>query len=148
MPRAAWPARRDRAPRRDDRRAPCRPSVPYRFPRAGTAVASARQTMMLRRSPSVAPPRPGSEAARLAAERHARKVERVAAFLRGHPGGRPLSRRKKAVSHQVPKPRDRKYDDDKLDLTDLDEILAVDVEARTCTAEPGVTFTDLVDATL
>jgi FAD/FMN-containing dehydrogenase len=104
--------------------------------------------MMLHRSPSVAPPRPGSEAARLAAERHARKVERVAAFLRGHPGGRPLSRRKKAVSHQVPKPRDRKYDDDKLDLTDLDEILAVDVEARTCTAEPGVTFTDLVDATL
>jgi len=97
---------------------------------------------------SAAPPLRGSEAARLAAERHADKVERVAAQLRGRPGGRPLSLRKHSVSHQVPKPRDRKYGDDKVDLGELDAILEVDVAARTCTAEPGVTFTDLVDATL
>ena len=90
----------------------------------------------------------GSQAAHHAAERHARKVERVAARLRSRPAGRPLSLQKKSVSHQVPKPRDRKYSDDKLDLTDLDEILVIDVAARTCTTEPGVTFTDLVDATL
>src|SRR5690606_25703242 len=38
--------------------------------------------------------------------------------------------------------------DDKIDVSDLDEILAIDVEGRTCTAEPGVTFEDLVAATL
>ena len=79
---------------------------------------------------------------------HARKVERVAAQLRAAPHGRRLSLRKKSVSHQVPKPRDRKYADDKIELGDLDAIIEIDVAARTCTAEPGVTFTDLVDATL
>lgn len=97
---------------------------------------------------SAGPPLRGSEAARRAAEGHAQKVERVAAQLRSRPAGRPLSLRKKSVSHQVPKPRDRKYGDDKVDLGDLDAILEIDVAARTCTAEPGVTFTDLVDATL
>ena len=104
--------------------------------------------MRLQRVSSAAPPLHGSDAARLAADRHARKVERVAAGLRSRAGGRPLSLKKKSVSHQVPKPLDRKYGDDKVDLTDLDEILEIDLDARTCTAEPGVTFTDLVDATL
>ncbi len=81
-------------------------------------------------------------------DRHARKVARVAEALRRHPAGRPLSLKKKAVSHQVPKRGDRRLTDDKLDVSDLDEILEVDVAARTCTAEPGVTFVDLVDATL
>lgn len=79
---------------------------------------------------------------------HARKVARVAAALRAWPSGRPLSLRKRAASHQVPKHGDRKYQDDKLDVTDLDAILELDVEGRTCTAEPGVTFVDLVRATL
>jgi FAD/FMN-containing dehydrogenase len=94
------------------------------------------------------PPVHGSEAARRAAALHSEKVDRVAAQLRARPAGRPLSLRKKSVSHQVPKPRDRKYGDDKVELGDLDAILEVDLAARTCTAEPGVTFTDLVDATL
>ena len=83
---------------------------------------------------SVGPPRPGSEAARRAADAHADKVERVAARLRERRDGRPLSLKKKSVSHQVPKPRDRKYGDDKVDLGDLDAILEVDPVARTCTA--------------
>lgn len=86
--------------------------------------------------------------ARAADERHARKVERVARQLRAHPGDRPVSLRKKAVSHQVPKRGDKRLRDDKIDLRDLDEILAIDPEAMTCTAEPGVTFVDLVGATL
>lgn len=68
--------------------------------------------------------------------------------LRQRPTGRPVSLDKGVVSHQVPKPRDRKYSDDKIDVSTLAEILEIDLRARTCTAEPGVTFSDLVDATL
>lgn len=85
---------------------------------------------------------------RAADERHARKVARVVRQLRAHPADRPVSLRKKAVSHQVPKRGDKRLRDDKIDLRDLDEILAIDPEAMTCSAEPGVTFVDLVGATL
>jgi len=80
-------------------------------------------------------------------EHHAR-VERVVAQLRAHPDDRAVSFKKKAVSHQVPKRNDRRHTDDKIDLSDLDRILEIDVEAMTCTAESGVTFSDLVAATL
>ncbi|MGE5183065.1 MAG: FAD-binding oxidoreductase [Acidobacteriota bacterium] len=83
-----------------------------------------------------------------AVDRHARKVARIAAALRAHDRSRPLSLRKKGVSHQVPKAKDLRHKDDKLDISDLDEILAIDPVARTCTAEAGVTFVDLVAATL
>ena len=81
-------------------------------------------------------------------ERHASKVSRIAAQLRAHNGSRPVSLRKKAVSHQVPKAGDLRHKDEKIDVSDLTEIIAVDPVARTCTAESGVTFVDLVDATL
>jgi FAD/FMN-containing dehydrogenase len=80
--------------------------------------------------------------------RHAAKVARIAQALRARTSTRPLSLRKRAVSHQVPKPGDGRRSDDKLDITDLDEIIDIDVAARTCTAEPGVAFVDLVAATL
>lgn len=83
-----------------------------------------------------------------AAARHATKVDRVVRQLRAHDGTRPVSFRKKSVSHQVPKRHDKRRADAKIDLADLDEILAIDLEARTCTAEPGVTFIDLVRTTL
>ncbi|MBI5549094.1 MAG: FAD-binding oxidoreductase [Deltaproteobacteria bacterium] len=79
---------------------------------------------------------------------HDRKVARVAQQLRARTCLHPLSLRKRAASHQVPKPRDLKYREDKLDVSDLDRILDIDVEGRTCTAEPGVTFVDLVAATM
>jgi FAD/FMN-containing dehydrogenase len=79
---------------------------------------------------------------------HASKVERIAAQLRAHTGSRPVSLRKKAVSHQVPKSGDLRHKDDKIDVSDLTEILSIDPAARTCTAESGVTFVDLVTATL
>jgi hypothetical protein len=83
-----------------------------------------------------------------AAAEHDRKVERVARKLRDYSGAGPLSFKKKAVSHGVPKRHDRRRTDEKVDVSDLDEILEIDPEAMTCTAEPGVTFTRLVDATL
>lgn len=82
------------------------------------------------------------------ADRHREKVARIAQQLRAHTSGRPVSLRKKAVSHQVPKPRDLRHRDAKIDVSDLTEILEIDPVRRICVAESGVTFVDLVAATL
>jgi FAD/FMN-containing dehydrogenase len=80
--------------------------------------------------------------------RHERRVARIAEQLRRRRSTAPLSLRKRAVSHQVPKRGDAKYADERIDITDLDEILSIDPASRTCVAESGVTFVDLVAATL
>src|SRR5688500_6144833 len=79
---------------------------------------------------------------------HERKVARIADQLKRHTGPKPVSLKKKAVSHEVPKLSDKRHDDEKIDISDLNEILLVDPERRICVAEPGVTFVDLVKATL
>jgi hypothetical protein len=81
-------------------------------------------------------------------DRHAEKLERLTRQLQGRKSLAPVSFKKRAVSHEVPKPRDARYADEKIDLTDFDEILEIDTRGRTCTDEPGVTFDDLVRATL
>src|SRR4051812_47985813 len=80
--------------------------------------------------------------------RHTAKVERIVAQLRAHRGVRPLSLRKKTVAHQVPKARDLRHRDNKIDVSELTEILEIDPVRRICVAESGVTFVDLVKATL
>jgi FAD/FMN-containing dehydrogenase len=79
---------------------------------------------------------------------HTAKVARIARQLTAHTTGRPVSLRKKGVAHQVPKARDLRRHDDKIDVSDLTEILSIDPVRRICVAESGVTFVDLVDATL
>jgi FAD/FMN-containing dehydrogenase len=79
---------------------------------------------------------------------HAAKVARVTSQLRAHPPTRPVSLRKQAPPHQVPKRHDLRRFDDKIDVSDLTAILDIDPVTRTCTAESGVTFKDLVAATL
>lgn len=79
---------------------------------------------------------------------HEEKIARVANKLRDYRSCAPVSILKKAVSHQVPKRLDARHSDIKIDLRDFGEIIEIDPEARTCTAEPGVTFVDLVAATL
>ncbi len=79
---------------------------------------------------------------------HARRVARVAEQLRGRKSTAPLSRRKRVVSHMVPKVRDKRHSDDKIDLTDFDRVIEIDPERRICIAEPGVPFNELVDQTL
>ena len=79
---------------------------------------------------------------------NAEKVARVAEWLKNRRSTAPLSRRKRVVSHQVPKRHDKKYSDDKIDLTDLDQVVEIDPERSICIAEPGVPFNDLVDQTL
>jgi FAD/FMN-containing dehydrogenase len=84
----------------------------------------------------------------LVGDRHAAKVARIVAQLKAHTGGSPLSLRKKAVAHQVPKATDLRYRDAKIDISDLTEILEIDPVKRICVAESGVTFVDLVAATM
>ncbi len=80
--------------------------------------------------------------------KHAHKVERIARALRARTSDRPVSLRKRAVAHQVPKLGDLRQQDEKIDVSDLDAILEIDPVARVCVAEAGVTFVDLVRATL
>ncbi|HEY0191553.1 MAG TPA: FAD-binding oxidoreductase [Kofleriaceae bacterium] len=84
----------------------------------------------------------------VAADPHQLKVSRIAQQLRQHPRGQPVSLRKKSVSHQVPKRHDLRTRDIKIDVSDLTEILQIDPVRRICVAESGVTFVDLVAATL
>jgi FAD/FMN-containing dehydrogenase len=79
---------------------------------------------------------------------HEQKIDKVVQFLKNRKGNSPLSFKKKTVSHQVPKPNDKTYNDEKIDLSDLNEIINIDTKELICTAEPGVTFEDLVKETL
>ena len=79
---------------------------------------------------------------------HEQKVERISKQLRERKNTKSLSLKKKAVSHEVPKPNDKRHADEKLDVSDLNEVLHIDAENKVCIAEPGVTFVDLVKATM
>jgi len=79
---------------------------------------------------------------------HEQKIDRITKHLKERRSTKPVSLKKKAVSHEVPKPGDKRYLDDKIDLSDLNEILHINTEKRICIAEPGVTFFDLVAATM
>lgn len=79
---------------------------------------------------------------------HQQKVEGIIRQLKSYKGTKPVSLRKKAVSHEVPKPNDMRHADQKVDIRDLNEILHIDPKKRICIAESGVTFIDLVTATM
>ena len=76
------------------------------------------------------------------------KIDRITEQLKERRSTKPVSPKKKAVSHEVPKPGDKRYLDENIDLSDLNEILHIDAEKRICIAEPGVTFFGLVTATM
>lgn len=80
--------------------------------------------------------------------KHDVKVGRIAELLKNRTSTAPVALKKKSVSHKVPNPHDVKHGDSKIDISDLNEILEIDAEKMICVAEPGVTFTDLVTATL
>ncbi|MEO8554790.1 MAG: FAD-binding protein, partial [Kofleriaceae bacterium] len=79
---------------------------------------------------------------------HRAKVDRIVAQLRAHVPGTPVSLKKAAPPHQVPKWNDLRRDDKKIDVSHLTDILEIDPVARICVAESGVMFDDLVEATL
>jgi hypothetical protein len=80
--------------------------------------------------------------------KHVQKVARVSEQLRRRKSTAPLARQKRVVSHQVPKVHDKKHTDEKVNLTDFDEIIEIDPDRRICIAEPGVPFCKIVDRTL
>jgi len=79
---------------------------------------------------------------------HKQKVTRIIKLLKERKSTKPVSLKKKSVAHQVPKPGDKRPSDEKIDLGDLNEIFHIDIKKQVCTAEPGVTFVDLVTATI
>jgi FAD/FMN-containing dehydrogenase len=80
---------------------------------------------------------------------HAKKVAAIAAAVRERVGsGQPVHIQKGGVHHFVPLPGDRRFGGEAIDISSLDQVLDIDVQARTCVAEPGVTFAQLVRATL
>ncbi len=79
---------------------------------------------------------------------HNDKIQRIITQLKEHDTSKPVSLKKKVVSHEVPKLSDKRRYDRKIDVSDLTEIINIDTENMTCEAESGVTFVDLVDATM
>jgi FAD/FMN-containing dehydrogenase len=79
---------------------------------------------------------------------HEEKIDRIVADLKSRPRSAALRFRKGTVSHKVPKHGNRIPKVFDLDVSDLDSILEIDEGSLTCTAEPGVTFADLVRQTL
>lgn len=78
---------------------------------------------------------------------HAERVAAVCAAVRDAPPGR-LHIAKGGVHHFVPRPGDGRFAGRAVDVSALTAVLEVDVAARTCTAEPGATFADVVRRTL
>lgn len=80
---------------------------------------------------------------------HEDKVTRVCKQVKMRAADRqPVRLQKEAVSHLVPNPYDRSGRLPRIDIKPLNQILHIDKDKRICVAEPGVTFADLVDATM
>ncbi len=62
--------------------------------------------------------------------------------------GIPYRKAKVAPSHFVPNSHKARGKEPRIDLTKFNDIHAIDVAGMTCTAEPGVTYSNLVKATL
>src|SRR2546426_1684751 len=81
---------------------------------------------------------------------HDRRMSLVVAQMRELAVSRaPAHVDKGGVHHVVPLPAgDGRFSGRRIDVSALHHVLEVDVERRRCVAEPGVTFRELVDATL
>jgi FAD/FMN-containing dehydrogenase len=80
---------------------------------------------------------------------HAADVARIAASVRERvTRGEPVHIHKGGVHHFVPLPGDRRFGGAAIDISMLDRVLQIDPATRTCIAEPGVTFANLVRSTL
>lgn len=117
----------------------------------GAAVVAGAVTGIIRKQRRNATRRSvGTEHATRAAcdARHQAKVDRIVKALAAHDRAKPLSLRKSSPPHQVPKNGDLRRHDEKIDIGDLTEIITIDPERRIAVAEAGVTFVDLVHATM
>jgi FAD/FMN-containing dehydrogenase len=82
-------------------------------------------------------------------DRHSDEVRAIAGRVRDLAGrGEPVHIDKGGVHHVVPLTSDPRFRSRPIDISGLDRILSIDPEEGVCVAEPGVTFADLVRATL
>ncbi len=79
---------------------------------------------------------------------HDERVAAVAAAVRAAGTTGRVHIDKGGVHHVIPLPADQRFGGTKIDASALRNILHIDAEARTCVSEPGVTFEELVRATL
>ena len=80
---------------------------------------------------------------------HEQKLEPIVSALRAQATRAvPAHIAKAGVRHVVPIPHDPRRSTSGIDISALDEILEIDAQARTCTAEPGVPFWQLATAAL
>ncbi len=80
---------------------------------------------------------------------HSEKLAAIIAQVKQRQNaGEPVALSKRSVPHVVPDPKDPRIGRPKIDLRDLNDIITIDEREKTCTAESGVTFSDLVLVTL
>src|SRR5512134_2341410 len=80
---------------------------------------------------------------------HDARVREIAARVKELAGrGETVHIAKGGVHHVVPLPGDRRFQSKKIDVSSLRHVLAVDAAARVAVAEPGVTFAEILAATL
>ncbi len=80
---------------------------------------------------------------------HDARVQSIAAQVRDTIGrGERVHIDKGGVHHVVPLPGDPRFRSRSIDVSGLRRVLHIDREARRCVAEPGISFAELVDATL
>lgn len=80
---------------------------------------------------------------------HEEKINGICNSLKSYAASGARVRLAKAeVSHFVPNPHDMSGSRPKLDLSQLTEIISIDINSKTCTAESGVSFDKLTRATL
>jgi FAD/FMN-containing dehydrogenase len=80
---------------------------------------------------------------------HAIRVSAIAAAIKERLADKkPVHISKGGVSHFVPLPNDPRRKSIPIDISRLNNIIEIDVKRRRCVAEPGVTFAELVRATL
>ena len=83
------------------------------------------------------------------ASTHEAKVEAVCEQVRAAASlQQPIHVDKGGVHHFVPQPGDARFIGRAVDVSALNAVLDIDIEARVCTAEPGATFGEVVRRTL
>ena len=82
-------------------------------------------------------------------QEHEQRVARIAAQVADRAArGQKVHITKKSGHHVVPVPGDGRFSNMPVDISELSNVLHVDAQERTCSCEPGVTFRQLVQATL
>lgn len=79
---------------------------------------------------------------------HKEKVKAISKELQDRKSNEKIKFVRSKVSHQVPKFKSTIANSRSIEISNLNEIIYIDTKNKTCTAEPGVTFSMLVKETL